>query len=231
MLRDQSLEEISDGKLYKLSDMARVDSKGCLGCSEVCCKNMADTIVLTPIDVHRLSRDLPISPDQLLERACQIGQVDGLLLPHMKMSKSNNACIFLDAENRCLVHNQRPDVCRLFPLGRLWSDDGDFSYILQKNQCKKHDLVKIRVRDWIGNQGPEYDAYIKQWHRLLKIATKKNEDLIEAGQETKIKVLCKYILKKLYLTPYVGADGETLAEDMDFYTEFKKRIEEIEGRL
>jgi hypothetical protein len=29
----------------------------------------------------------------------------------------------------------------------------------------------------------------------------------------------------------VGADGETLAEDMDFYTEFKKRIEEIEGRL
>jgi hypothetical protein len=92
-------------------------------------------------------------------------------------------------------------------------------------------LVKIRVRDWIGDQGPEYDAYIKQWHRLLKIATKKNEDLIEAGQETKIKVLCKYILKKLYLTPYVGADGETLAEDMDFYTEFKKRIEEIEGRL
>ncbi len=54
MLRDIDLNKISDGKLYGLNDMARTDCNGCKGCSS-CCQNMGSSIILDPLDVHRLT--------------------------------------------------------------------------------------------------------------------------------------------------------------------------------
>ena len=40
MLRNVSLEDISDGKLYTENDLVRVDTNSCKGCQTVCCQNM-----------------------------------------------------------------------------------------------------------------------------------------------------------------------------------------------
>ena len=57
MLRNIDLSEISDGKLYDANDMVKADCKGCEGCS-ACCRGMGKSIILDPLDVHRLIKGL-----------------------------------------------------------------------------------------------------------------------------------------------------------------------------
>ena len=50
MLRECSLEDISDGRLYTENDLVRTDTGECVGCKQSCCQNMGNTIVLDPFD-------------------------------------------------------------------------------------------------------------------------------------------------------------------------------------
>lgn len=54
MRREQTLEEISDGRLYDSNDMVKADCHDCEGCCD-CCQGMGDSVILDPFDVHRLS--------------------------------------------------------------------------------------------------------------------------------------------------------------------------------
>lgn len=77
MLRNVSLEEISDGRLYGLNDMAKLGCNDCAGCSS-CCRGMGNTIVLDPYDVWRLTGGLGVSLQQLLTGHLELNVVDGL---------------------------------------------------------------------------------------------------------------------------------------------------------
>lgn len=57
MLREVDLNEISDGKLYNSNDMVKADCGGCMGCSS-CCQGMGNSIILDPLDLHRLCTGL-----------------------------------------------------------------------------------------------------------------------------------------------------------------------------
>lgn len=54
MKRYVSLEDISDGHLYTSEDLVKAGCGDCKGCSD-CCKSMADTIILDPLDAFRLT--------------------------------------------------------------------------------------------------------------------------------------------------------------------------------
>ena len=47
MRREQTLEEISDGKLYDSNDMVKADCHDCEGCCD-CCQGMGDSVILYP---------------------------------------------------------------------------------------------------------------------------------------------------------------------------------------
>ena len=64
MYREESLEDISDGKLYTDNDMVKADTAGCVGCRQVCCHGMDKSIVLDPFDVHRLTTRLNMTMTQ-----------------------------------------------------------------------------------------------------------------------------------------------------------------------
>jgi hypothetical protein len=127
-------------------------------------------------------------------------------------------------------------VCRLFPLGRYWEDETHFKYILQKDQCHKDNLSKIKVKKWINSEyGARYDEFVVKWHALLvkikgavaliqenlKSAENelKNENFDEARKtaDTQIRTICMYTLKTFYMTPY--------GTDEDFFKEIGNRIE------
>ena len=55
MKRNVSFEEISDGRLYKINDMVKADSRGCRGCYK-CCTGMGNSVTLDPYDVYRLQK-------------------------------------------------------------------------------------------------------------------------------------------------------------------------------
>ena len=142
------LDEISDGKLYDIGDMVKADTGGCTGCSD-CCKDVGDLVVLTPFDVNEIVNFLGVSFDELLGDKIVLRETNKISLPYLKMQDKNKYCSFLNKEGRCTIHSKRPNICRLFPLGRVYKGD-DFKYFLQIGNCPKDNLQEVKVESWLG---------------------------------------------------------------------------------
>lgn len=219
MERQINLNEVSDGKLYGLDDMVRADCAGCAGCS-ACCRGMGRSVVLDPLDVHRLTSGTGMSVETLLHGYLELNVVDGIILPNLRMAGGEEACMFLNEEGRCKIHAYRPGICRIFPLGRLY-EDGSFRYFLQIHECARGNRSKIKVKKWIDTpDGKTYDRYISDWHYFLKDLQRQIENSME---ESAAKTVCMYVLKQFYLTPFDG--------NRDFYTQFYDRLESAAGIL
>ena len=211
MKRDIDIKEISDGKLYTANDMVKTDCHDCIGCSD-CCRGMGNSILLDPMDIWRLTANLKTDFNALLEKYVELGMVDGLILPNLKLSGDGESCSFLNAQGRCSIHSFRPGICRLFPLGRIYDENG-FSYFLQVYECPKTDKTKIKVKKWLGIPDiKSYEKYILDWHNFVN----KCEEALEQLEDGQRKTLTLYILKTFYQTTY---------PETDFYTDFYQRLE------
>ncbi len=213
MLRYVDLGEVSDGRLYTANDMVKAGCGECEGCS-ACCESMADTIVLDPLDVFRMCSWLGCTFQRLLMDRVELGVVDGIILPHMKVSGEPARCSFLNGEGRGEIHMARPGFCRLFPLGRYY-EDGGFRYFLQTKECKKTNRTKVRVRKWIDTPDFEqYETFVCDWHYYLKGF----QDRVLGGGEAPgfAKQVSLSILEKFYQR---GFD-----EAKDFYEQFYERL-------
>ena len=157
MRREVTLEEISDGRLYDANDMVKADCQDCKGCCD-CCKGMGDSVILDPYDVCRLARGLGRNPADLIGTVLELGVSDGNILPHLRMQGREERCVFLNEEGRCSVHAIRPGFCRLFPLGRYYTEE-NFKYIIQIHECAKKNRSKIKVKKWIDT--PDLKQYEK----------------------------------------------------------------------
>ncbi|MCI6005135.1 MAG: YkgJ family cysteine cluster protein [Blautia sp.] len=214
MRREVDIEEISDGKLYELNDMVKADCHDCEGCCD-CCQGMGNSVVLDPLDVHRLSVYLKKEPERLLEGEMALDVFDGNILPHLCMTGQKESCIFLNGEGRCSVHPARPGFCRLFPLGRYY-EEHSFKYFLQIHECPKTNRSKIKVRKWIDTPDlKQYEKFVADWHYFLKDV----QEVLYGTEDTElIKNLNLYVVNRFYLKPY---DSEE-----DFYPQFYERLDE-----
>lgn len=219
MKRNVTLEEISDGNLYEANDMVKADCQDCKGCSD-CCQGMGDTVILDPLDVHRLCAGLKKLPEELLGSVLELGVTDGNILPHLAMKGTEERCVFLNTEGRCSIHDIRPGFCRLVPLGRYYTEDG-FKYILQIHECKKKNRSKIKVKKWLDTPDlKQYEKFVLDWHNFLLDV---QEVFYETEDETLVKNLNMYVLSRFYYTPY--------KEEEDFYPQFYVRLEEAKKLL
>ena len=216
MKRYVDLKEISDGRLYDVNDMAKLGCNGCEGCS-LCCHGMKDTIVLDPLDVYRLTGRLQQSFEELLSGPLALRVVDGIILPYLRMSEED-ACVFLNAEGWCSIHQERPGLCRLFPLGRYY-ENHDFRFFLQVGECYRENRTKVKISKWIDT--PDYarnKEYILTWHYFLNDV----EELILQSQdeqsqgETADKTINMTLLNLFFVHPY--------EHDRGFYEQFEERL-------
>lgn len=236
MLRDQSVEEIYDGFFYTSDDPAPVGCGDCQGCSS-CCQNTGDSIILDPYDMYMLSLGTGKTFEDMIEREIEIRLVDGLILPNlMKCPSDRNGqpdsvlaekaeepsensysegerCPFLTPAGRCSIHAFRPGICRLYPLGRYYTDKG-FAYILQKDECSGRQKTPVRVRDWLGIEDlPVYEAYILDWHDFRVRIREALPRLTQSSRQS----VTRYILQIFFVHPYLM--------EMDFYPQYKARME------
>ncbi len=211
MERHINMNEVSDGKLYGINDMAKVGCDDCRGCFS-CCQGMGSSIVLDPYDVYRLTTGLGCKFEELLVDKIDLQVVDGQILPNLKMTKERDCCAFLDENGRCSIHTLRPSMCRIFPLGRIY-ENGGFQYFLQVNECKKKERTKVKIKKWIDTPDiAKNEAFINCWHYFLKDLTGKMPSLPE---ET-VKQINMYILNAFFITMYEG--------NRDFYEQFDERM-------
>ncbi len=198
MRRKISLEEISDGRLYGANDMVKADCGGCVGCS-FCCRGMGESIVLDPLDVHRISVGRRKSFQELLEEELELHVVDGLILPNLRMSGEDEACVYLNDQGRCRIHLIRPGICRLFPLGRYYENQS-FQYFLQVHECIKGNWAKVKVKKWIDTPDLKaYEKFVLDWHCFLEDL---DEHLTAGGEESMRKAGCMYVLRHFYVEPF-----------------------------
>ena len=221
MKRNVDLKEISDGRLYSSGDMVRADCRDCEGCSE-CCRGMGSSIILDPMDVWRLQKGIKKGFQALLEEGkIELNMADGMILPNLKMDAEREACPFLDGQGRCSVHDCRPGLCRLFPLGRSYEENG-FRYFIQIHECRKQDRGKIKIKKWLGIPNLKaYENYILEWHGFLNQC----EDALETLSEENVRILELYVLRRFYETAYMAAD------ENGFYEEFSARMEEVKEKF
>ena len=200
MKREGDLSALTDGKLYRSSDMARLGCNDCEGCS-ACCRGMGNSVVLDPYDVWRLEQGLGVSFSSMIGKQVMLSVVDGLVLPSINMENQTGACPFLNTQGRCSIHVFRPGICRLFPLGRYYHNEG-FSYVLMTGECKKESRSKIKIEKWLGEPNLKaYERFVMQWKTILEETRKQLEETDAEGQ----KHLSVSLLQKYYLTPQ-GAD-------------------------
>ena len=221
MKRNVDLKEISDGRLYSSGDMVRADCRDCEGCSE-CCRGMGSSIILDPMDVWRLQKGIKKGFQALLEEGkIELNMADGMILPNLKMDAEREACPFLDGQGRCSVHDCRPGLCRLFPLGRYYEENG-FRYFIQIHECRKQDRGKIKIKKWLGIPNLKaYENYILEWHGFLNQC----EDALETLSEENVRILELYVLRRFYETAYMAGD------ENGFYEEFSPRMEEVKEKF
>lgn len=218
MKREGELSSLTDGKLYRSGDMARLGCNDCEGCS-ACCKGMGNSVVLDPYDVWRLERGLGVPLAQMIGTYVMLSVVDGLILPSLNMD-ATGVCPFLNEAGRCNVHAYRPGICRLFPLGRYYHDGG-FSYVLMTGECKKENRSKIKIEKWLSEPDLKtYEQFVMQWKKVLEESRGAAEASSNAqgGQEALLqrqKQISMSLLQTYFFTPYGN----------DFFAEFHVREE------
>lgn len=214
MRREVTLEEISDGNLYEANDMVKADCQDCQGCCD-CCQGMGDTVILDPYDVNRLCQGLDKTPEELMSTVLELGMTDGNILPHLAMKGPQECCVFLNDKGRCSIHQIRPGFCRLFPLGRYYTEGG-FKYILQIHECPKTNRSKIKVKKWIDTPDlKNYEKFVNDWHYFLLDV---QEVLYNAEDPDLIRNLNLFVVNRFYLKPY--------DQNQDFYIQFYERLKE-----
>lgn len=218
MRREVLTEDLK--KLYTANDMAKTDCGGCIGCSQ-CCSGMGESIVLDPYDAYSLSRGIGIAFPDLVGKFVEWNMVDGVVLPNLMMKGKEETCAFLTEEGRCCIHDCRPGICRMFPLGRYYEEDGSFHYFLQSQECPKENKTKVKVSKWLGIPNlKKNEAFIGKWHGLLEEV----RDLTEKAKDEQLtKELTVYLLNTCYLTVY--------KENMDFYDQFEERYHRMKKLL
>jgi uncharacterized protein len=133
---------------------ARSDAFGyvCRRCSR-CCYDKR--IQVNPYEIARLAR----SQSQSTSEFSAASTIDGLGTELRR--KEDGSCVFL-VPGGCQVHDDRPLVCRLYPLGRRIHVDGSESYTTVEGhpQSKGEFTNKSTIAEYISEQeaGPFIDA-------------------------------------------------------------------------
>lgn len=221
-------------RFYNSTEMARVSSSVCAGCG-ACCRGMGDTVVLDPYDIWLLTNRLRRDFRELLDESIDLHVEEKVILPHLAMRGSSAAgagsgsavssditdeCFYLGSDGRCTIHEFRPGICRLFPLGRQY--DGDkVSYFVVEGGCVRsgRGLSKVRIDKWLGI--PELDRYEQfkaRWHSLVR--SLQTMLAAQPSAET-VQQINRYFLQVFFMTPY----GER-----DFYLQADRRMHLFEKK-
>ncbi|MCG6862168.1 MAG: YkgJ family cysteine cluster protein [Chromatiaceae bacterium] len=145
-----------------------------ISCFNACCKR-AD-VTLAPFDVLRLKKRFGMSSEDFLKRYTVPFQMDQDGVPGLKMrTDEDGTCAMLDGENGCSVYEDRPTVCRYYPIALLNmrakdSTQAEENYsMVREDHCKGHlEDREISIDDYRDEQGcKEYDKRNRDWYRLI----------------------------------------------------------------
>lgn len=198
--------------LYNSSELVKAGCGDCKGC-HACCQGMGESVLLDPYDFYQLQLATGLGFSQLMQDKIALTVEEGVILPHLKMQEKTDACAFLNKEGRCSIHANRPGLCRLFPLGRNYDEQG-LRYFVLEDACQIKNRTKVKVKKWLEIPAlSQYEEFLVNWHDLRKelmVFVERNGVAEEESKHANLQ-----FLEVFFGQPY------TLEED--FYTQYAKR--------
>ena len=182
----------------------------CRRCGKCCIHQ--DMIIFNARDIFNIAKKKGMTMQQVVEAYTEvyIGRNSRIPIIHLLSNGPKGACPLL-ANGRCSVHDCKPTVCALFPLGRvaLNSKDGqplkegetpEVKYILNDHSCGSAKKVNT-VRSWLAKFGiPEQDEFYLLWNKVLMSLTPAVMKLEEEKvSEPALEMLWGAIYETLYL--------------------------------
>ncbi|MBW1709957.1 MAG: YkgJ family cysteine cluster protein [Deltaproteobacteria bacterium] len=188
-----------------------------LPCFTKCCANL--NLVLTPYDVLRLKNRLNLSSQTFLDRYTTSFVDEKYGVPVVKLKMNNDEtrqCPFVKPEG-CVVYEDRPGACRLYPLGQAASmfhgghQADEYYFIVKEPYCLGlNEEQEWTVPEWLTNQG--LDKYNTMNQFFMDIT---------AGRPSKIiKRLNDRQLRMYYMACYCLDDFRNFVFETSFLDKF-----------
>ena len=145
-----------------------------ISCFNACCKQ-AD-VTLAPYDILRLKRRLGLTSAEFIKQYTVPFQMDQDGLPGVKLkTQDNGTCLQLNGDAGCGVYEDRPTVCRYYPVALLalrekGASQAEERYsLVREDHCKGHEEDReISIADYRAEQGcAEYDERNREWYQLI----------------------------------------------------------------
>ena len=137
---------------------------GCRQCGD-CCRKRSDPVYIMGYDVYNIAKALDMQPVEVLVEftGCVKGADSHLPAVYLK-ERLDGSCRLL-RKGKCTVQNQKPVVCRVYPLGR-YIDGQEIRYFTQ-DTCKGTG-EEVKLKDWIDTFNlSEMDEVSIVWSRLI----------------------------------------------------------------
>ena len=132
-------------------------------CFTECCREL--NLLLTPYDVIRLKNRLGLSSGDFLDRYTDCGFDEDRPLPMAYLQMSENerkTCPFVSAKG-CIVYEDRPSACRIYPIARASrlhrSHDLvlDNYFVLHEDHCMGFEEEQFwKMDEWLRDQGLQH---------------------------------------------------------------------------
>jgi hypothetical protein len=206
-----------------------------ISCFNACCKQ-AD-VTLAPYDVIRLKRRLGLSSSDFLAQYTVPFQMDADGTPGIKLrTDDSGTCLQLDGDNGCGVYEDRPTVCRYYPLAFLalrekGSPEAKEQYTLVKEQhCKGHEEPReLSIDDYRAEQQvQDFDELNREWYQLI-LKKKSAGPTVGRPPEASLQLFFmasydmdrfrRFVLSESFRNTYQLSD--------DFYAELERSDEEL----
>lgn len=118
--------------ILKPTDTFQFDCKMCGSC----CRKRQEPILMTGLDIFRIAQALCIHPQQVVEKKTTGYLGDQSHVPVLVLKERLDGSCSLLRNGKCMVHTNKPVVCALFPLGRMYNSmTHEIQYFKNHHNC------------------------------------------------------------------------------------------------
>lgn len=190
MLNEQEVKRLIDNPM-KPTDKFKFSCKACGNC----CRNRKEPILLTGYDVFRIAKGLKIDTIEVVTKYT-IGYVGGTSnLPVLTLKERPDGSCSLLRNSKCMVHDNKPLVCAIYPLGRYYLPaEKRFGYF-QQNICCGTD-EEHTLQEWLEMFNiHEWDEASSLWATVI---TKLAEQTMKIKEPKAIEKMANILAIALY---------------------------------
>ena len=200
----------------------------CDQCGKCC--TYRDDIILSPMDIFKMARELKITPVDFYHESCVFNIGEHTRMPIVRLGSvgKDYHCVLLK-NHKCSVHTVKPAVCGMFPLGRYMSfekdtyDQADFAinkvkYLLQPPDCGD-DSEEHTVREWLSGFDINLeDEVFVEWQKAISRFGNKIKEL-EKKQDMLTMMEIWFVVRVVLYLQYDTSK--------DFLPQFKNNAEHL----